>query len=129
MATTLHVPKMVSLAQSREKVKEDMPAIVAEKAEGPIYPWGVCLRLEKEQLEKLKLKANVGDTVHIFALGKVTSVSARASEGGEDYSSVEIQITDMAAENEDAENEAEDPVEKERASHKRWYGDGPRSED
>lgn len=127
MAT--HVAKMVSMAQSPEKVKESMPQVVAEKAEGPIYPWGLCLRLCKEEIEKLKLSgASVGDTIHVFALGKVTSMSKSAGENHESES-IEIQLTDMAAENEDAENEAEDPVEKERASHKRWYGDGPRRED
>lgn len=126
MAT--HIAKMVSMAQSPEKVKETMPAVVAEKAEAPSYPWGLCLRIEKEQIEKLKLDgAQVGDTIHVFALGKVTSVSARASEGGDDHSSIEIQITDMAAENEDRENEEADPEEKERATRKRWYGD--KSED
>ena len=128
MAT--HIAKMVSLAQSPEKVKETLPDVIASKAEGPTYPWGACLRFSNEELAKLKLEdAQVGDTIHVFALGKVTSVSASASEGGNSHSSIEIQLTDMAAENEDRENEAADPEEKERASHKKWYGDGPRSED
>lgn len=127
MAT--HIAKMVSLAQSPEKVKETMPAIVADKSEGPTYPWGACLRFSNEEIAKLKLEgAQVGDTIHVFALGKVTSVSASARENNESQS-IEIQLTDMAAENEDRENEEEDSEEKERASHKRWYGDGPRSED
>lgn len=120
----MQVAKMVSLAQSPEKVKESVPEIVADNAKGPTYPWGLCLRLEKEQLEKLKLKANVGDTIHVFALGKVTSVSER-----EESASVEIQLTDMAAENEDAENEAADPEETERKTNKRWYGRESSSED
>lgn len=125
MAT--HIAKMVSLAKSPEKVKEDMPAVVSEKAEGPIYPWGACLRFSGDELDKLKLAdAQVGDTIHVFAMGKVTSVSKSASESHESQS-VEIQLTDMAAENEDRENEEADPEEKERATRKRWYGD--KSED
>jgi len=125
----MQVAKMVSLAQSPEKVKESVPAIVAEKAEGPTYPWGACLRFSNEEITKLKLdSAQVGDTIHVFALGKVTSVSKSAGENHESQS-VEIQLTDMAAENEDAENEAADPEETERKTNKRWYGRESSSED
>ena len=38
-----------------EEIKKDtVPAPIQESAEGPIYPWGLCLNLSEEELAKLK---------------------------------------------------------------------------
>lgn len=59
-----------------------MPAM----AEGDRYPWGLQIRLEKDELEKLGVSAadfKIGQTVTIQAQGKVTSISSRESTGSE----------------------------------------------
>lgn len=122
-----HVAAMVDMAQSKEEIKETMPAAVAESDKaGPIYPYGLCLRLTEKELEKLNLdgRPSVGDMIHVFGLAKVTSVSQDASESGE-RRSVELQITQMAVESEDAENEemdVEEGIRQRKAKEGRWYG-------
>lgn len=123
------IAKMVSMARSPEKIKEDMPAAVAESIKAPVYPYGLCLSVCDEEVAKLKLSdAQIGETIHIFAMAKVTSVSKRDDEDGGSHR-IELQITDMAVENEDRENAESDPVEKEQGTLKKWYGGGPRSEE
>lgn len=128
----MHVAAMVDMAMSKEEKKANLPAPVADRVsddDKPVYPWGLCLRLSKDELDKLKLSAQVGDTVHIFAMAKVTSASASASEEGGESRSLELQIMQMSAENEDAENETADE-EEDRLNKRRgkWY-DGPRAEE
>lgn len=127
----MHVAAMVDMAMSKEEKEASLPTAVAErvKDDKPVYPWGLCLRLGKDELEKLKLSAQVGDTIHVFALAKVTSASASASDEGGESRSLELQITQMSAENEDAENETADQ-EEERLNKRRgkWY-DRPREEE
>ncbi len=118
---------MVDMAQSKEEIKDNYPTSVAESDKsGPIYPWGLCLRLSEKELVKLNLdeQPEIGDMIHLFAMAKVTSVSANSTEGGESRS-VELQITQMAVENEDEEDEAmdaEEQVAHQKAKEGRWYG-------
>ena len=69
-----------------------MPAM----AEGDRYPWGLQIRLEKDDLEKLGVSAadfKIGQTVAIQAQAKVTSINSRESTGSEKpYQEVGIQI-------------------------------------
>ena len=122
-----HVAAMVDMAQSKEEVKESYPVAVAESDKaGPIYPYGLCLRLTEKEIGKLNLedRPEVGDMIHVFAMAKVTSVSQDASESGE-RRSVELQITQMAVESEDAENEemdVEEGIKQRKAKEGRWYG-------
>lgn len=121
------VAAMVDMAQSKEEIKDSYPAAVAESDKaGPIYPYGLCLRLTEKEIAKLNLDEapEIGDMIHIFAMAKVTSVSANATEGGENRS-VELQITHMSVENEDeedAESDAEERMENQKAKQGRWYG-------
>jgi hypothetical protein len=77
-------------------------------ASGPDFPWGLCINLGKDELAKLGIKElpEVGDEFHVYAVTRVTRVSASASEGGEDSKGVELQITHMGAMQEDEEPEA-----------------------
>ena len=65
-------------------------------AEGDRYPWGLQIRLEKDDLEKLGVSAadfRIGQTVAIQAQAKVTSINSRESTGNEKpYQEVGIQI-------------------------------------
>ena len=59
------------------------------------YGYGLAIRLEKFELEKLKLAVpKVGKTFTITAIGKVTAVHESSSEQGDDCG-VTIQITDL----------------------------------
>ena len=95
------LPKFVDLAREPKEIGEDLPA-----PEQPIYPYGLCLCFDQETLDKLDLDsdAEVGDMIHIHALGKITSISKRDTESGPDCR-VEIQLTAIALEDEHEEDE------------------------
>lgn len=79
--------------------KSEAKAEVMPKSDLPEYPWGLCLRLEKDQLAKLGVKnlPAIGEAVQIEAKAVIKSMSASAGQSGE-YASVELQITDLAIE-------------------------------
>lgn len=96
--------KMISLARTPEEIKKDSPMSIGEaspKYEGPKYPWGTSLRLEKETLDKLGMKdlPIVGDSFEICVKVRVTNVSMSENETGEgkvnESQCVELQVTDM----------------------------------
>lgn len=94
------LPEMVDLARTpAEQAEDDMPCT-------PIYPYGTCISLADDELEKLNMDEDVevGDMFHFHALAKVTSVSRHETEDGK-KNRVELQITHMEAEDEDDENE------------------------
>ena len=70
-------------------------------AVGCDIPMGLCIRLEKEELYKLKLAQlpNVGDEFLIVAVGRVTSVSSSLRDQKDDEKTVSIQLVaiDLAA--------------------------------
>lgn len=76
----------------------------------PKYPYGLCISLCQDELDKLNLSEEelcVGDMLHLHCLAKVTSVSSNETEDGS-YSRVELVITHIAAESEDEENDEEE---------------------
>lgn len=118
--------KMVDMAKTPVEVNKEVTAnapspapMSAIAANVPTYPYGLCITLEKEQLDKLGIDGEcaVGDMIHLSAMAKVTSCSERETEGGKDCR-IELQITHLATENED--NEDEDAQREVRA--KRRYG-------
>lgn len=103
----------VSMMKTPEKVKTekaDVPAMAADVAQ-PIYPWGLCISLTNDEIEKLDLDASsceVGAIVKLDCLAKVTSCSRTATDQGE-CQRIELQITDICCdgeEDEGAETEA-----------------------
>ena len=84
------------------------------------HPWGLCINLENEQLDKLAIEGEceVGDTIHLCCTAKVTSCSERQTEGGTDRR-IELQITEIGVPG-DGEHEAA-PSREERV--KRRYGE------
>lgn len=73
-----------------------MPAAASPK--GPEYGWGLVLRLENFELDKLKMKKLpvVGQKFHIDAQGYVESVHESQSLQNKGDRSIGIQITDLA---------------------------------
>lgn len=99
------VAVMRSMELSDEE-KLDVAAPIA-MADRPDYPYGLRICLTMDELEKLELDpsdAVVGGTVHLHAMGRITSVSSSDGETGPSCR-VEIQIEDLAIESEDAEND------------------------
>lgn len=103
--------------EEQADVTEPYPA-----AERPKYPYGLQICLTQDELKKLDLDpqdAVVGGMVHLHAIARVTSASCTQMEGGDERCRIELQITDMAVESEDAENEAADAAEDAPAPRKR----------
>lgn len=101
---------MVDMARSPEEIQETMPTM-PEAPKGPVYPYGLCIRLSEDELEKLGIDGDlpaIGDMVHLHAMAEVTSARAektREADGGEKTCRcIELQITHLAAENEDEED-------------------------
>lgn len=91
--------KMVSMKKEK-KSGEDMPSTAPASADdGESYPYGLRIRLENDEMEKLGFTdlPEVGKVCKIEAEGVVESVSSNQSKGSEgSRKSVEIQITKMA---------------------------------
>lgn len=100
------MPKFVDMAITPAERKEDMPMMASSPAALPTYPYGLCISLCDDELAKLKLPADceVGDMLHMHCLAKVTSVSKNETTDGA-RTRIELQITAIAAEDEDGENE------------------------
>lgn len=95
------LPSMVDMARSPSEIKDaTMPV-------APVYPYGLGICLETEELEKLGVDYadwQVGDTFHLFCLAKITSIRKSETTEGEDCR-VEMQICEIVGEDEDEENE------------------------
>lgn len=73
----------------------------------PLYPYGLCISLCEDELEKLGISVDdvePGQIIHLHAMAKVTSKS-KTEDSNEAHSRVELQITNLAVESEDDENE------------------------
>jgi hypothetical protein len=83
---------MINMKQKAER--EEMPGEV--EMDEPKYPYGLCINLDKDQLDKLGITSlpQVGSEMTIMAKAYVKSTSAYETQGGKDMS-VGLQITDM----------------------------------
>lgn len=99
--------KLVDVAYTPEEKAEKFGAMSAEAA--PDYPFGLSITLDECTLEKLDLDDNpeVGDMIDFRAFGRVTGVRKDARDG-ENHTCVEIQLTNIAVEDEDDEEPDED---------------------
>jgi len=82
--------------------QESKEATTPGVEKGPRYPYGLCISLEKETLDKLGMSKlpKVGSTITVSARAKVESVSERDSTGGGKHRSMSLQITDIGLEGE-----------------------------
>lgn len=95
--------KLVSMKRSAKDKRKDMGEPCGVEAMAPDYPWGLCVNMDGDELDKLGLKTmpNVGAEFTMTAVVKVTSVNQSASEskkkGEYDESRrITLQITDLA---------------------------------
>ncbi len=101
------VRPMISMEMTDEEKHDwDEPAMAAPK---PDFPYGLRLCFTTAELEKLDIdmsEAFVGGIFHMHALCTITSVSSSVGETGK-CDRVEVQVTAMNIESEDAENETD----------------------
>ena len=78
---------------------------VPAAADGPKYPWGLCITLSDDSIEKLGVKTlpSAGTEVTIVAKATVTGTSERQTEGEGTKQSMDLQITDMQIDGLDAD--------------------------
>mgnify|MGYP006164573383 FL=1 len=84
---------MINMQKAAER--EEMPGEI--EADEPRYPYGLCISLGKDELEKLGITAlpKVGTEMMIMAKCYVKMTRAYETQGeGEDIG-IELQITDM----------------------------------
>lgn len=75
--------------------REEMPGEI--ERDEPRYPYGLCISLGKDELEKLGITAlpKVGGEMMIHAKAMIKSTSAYETQGEGTDMRVELQITDM----------------------------------
>ena len=88
--------KMADMKRPKPK-KSDLKSLLYPDSDR--YAWGLRLRCEKEELEKLPAlgKLDVGDEVDLCCKAKVVSKSASASESHKSES-MEFQVLEMGME-------------------------------
>ncbi len=92
---------LINMQSSAEEAKE---YVQPSAEDAPKYPWGLCVTLDDDSLEKLGVSSlpAVGTEVTIMAKAIVTAARENATQGGESEASVDLQITDMRVDGMDA---------------------------
>lgn len=90
--------KLVSMERTAKEKKAEQERWNKPMAEDSEYPGGLCLRLGKDEIEKLGIKEmpGVGEEMKIEAMVCVTRVEESASQRGEDRRSIELQVMELA---------------------------------
>lgn len=88
---------LINMQQSAEEVKEYTQP---KPEDAPKYPWGLCITLNDDSLERLGVTAlpAVDAEVTIVAKATVSRTSEYQTQGGESERSCDLQITDMQVE-------------------------------
>lgn len=83
--------KSMKLTQSEKKETGAVPGPMTHD-----YPWGLCLNLDSQAMDKLGIKTlpDVGEKMVLTAIVEVVSVGANASKESESRN-MSLQITDM----------------------------------
>ena len=96
---------LVDMAKSPEEMSKEYGGLTV--AMQSVYPYGLCMCLGQDELDKLGIDFSVlevGDIIDMRCFAKITSKSQNATTSGES-SRVELQITHMDAEDESREDE------------------------
>jgi hypothetical protein len=89
------MPKLVDMKVPKKTKKErEKDSAIGYYGDYGQYPYGLKLRFEKDQIDKLSSLKTVkdGDMVNIAAIGKVTEVRVSNKDKDKNRISVEIQI-------------------------------------
>lgn len=98
------MPSLTSVKRSKADIKEETD--VAYKPDE--YPWGLRISLEDDLVSKLKASEfKAGDEVLVYAKATVKSKNSHEDddEGGKVETSLSLQITEMALEAPDTDDE------------------------
>lgn len=100
-------PDMVSMertSEDRQKSSYGMPMPSSD------MPYGLCISLTEVEIEKLGLEGDcsVGDMIEFCAVAKVTAVSSTDSEENGKHCRVELQITHMGIDDDEADESPEE---------------------
>jgi len=101
--------KLVNMERTEAEKQAAEERWDAETERGPDYPYGLCLNLGSDEMEKLGIKdlPAVGAEMNLTAVVKVSSVSSYDSEGGNGSKSVSLQITQMGLDDGKGESAAQ----------------------
>lgn len=95
---------LVDMARSEKPDEMAAPLAMSDNK----YPYGLRITLTQDEIAKLDVDHadwEVGETFHLHAFAKVTSISEDEREGGEKTCCVGLQITHLQGEEEDNEEE------------------------
>lgn len=89
--------KMVSMKRSSEDKRKDQGENSPIEAIAPDYPYGLCIHLDTDELDKLGIKEfpPIGESLMFHVQVKVTRQGEDAN-GRETERFMDMQITDMA---------------------------------
>lgn len=98
--------KLTSMKVKKQDA-EKMPAAIGPMDSGEQYPYGLRIRLENEQLDKLGIKElpAVGEYVSIEAECCVISTAQNDRNGGEPRRTLELQIEKIGCDEEPDDDE------------------------
>ncbi len=104
-------PKMVDMEftkKERENYYGGMAAPAEKSDSGPHYPWGLQLRLEKPELDKLGMKElpKIGAEMYVCARVRVTEVASAFRDQGNDSKVVSLQVTHLELSDKEPEEAA-----------------------
>lgn len=96
---------MINMQKAAER--EEMPGEI--EADEPRYPYGLCISLGKDELEKLGITAlpKVGTEMMIMAKCYVKMTRAYETQGEGEDMGIELQITDMEIQGNQQQRNAE----------------------
>lgn len=99
--TDMKLPKL-----SKKELKAEMAVPGSDR--GDRYPYGLELRFDKEEIEKVPAlkKLNAGDTVNIQGVGKVTEVRITDVDKGKARHNIEIQVQKIGIANKSSYSES-----------------------
>lgn len=104
-----NLPGFVDMAHTPEELEEEKREYASPLSSHamPIYPYGLCISLGNDELEKLNLDGSceAGDMLYMDCIAKVTSCSSTDTTEGVKRR-IELQITHIAIESPE-EEEAE----------------------
>ena len=101
--------KMASMKLPKKSEKEMKTEAMPGKADGDRWPYGLQLRFENEQIDKLPyLKTlKVGQKVMVSGSGEVSSLRVSDREGGKEDWSIEIQLHEVGCEGKKKDDSSE----------------------
>lgn len=86
-------PKLIDLQYTKAEQKEETNEMAVPSSSQ--YPWGLCMSLEKRELDKLGITGlpSIGDEWHMLVVAKVTGVNTQSGVDKEDSVRVGLQVT------------------------------------